>query len=157
MLIQMPRPHPAQRSNESKAAKVPQNIGGEDNIVSVDACITRLRLVVKDEKAVKDSELKKLGASGVMRLGQGAVQIVFGPQAESIKDDIKEIMKNKETTKRSRLIKVCFFLFSHFRHMQQFIDPRSSVQAFALSPISEVDVNFKLKRRFIIDFLFLFH
>ena len=43
--------------NESKAAKVPQNIGGEDNIVSVDACITRLRLVV-GTKAVKDSELK---------------------------------------------------------------------------------------------------
>ncbi|WP_098746820.1 N-acetylglucosamine-specific PTS transporter subunit IIBC [Paenibacillus sp. EZ-K15] len=80
-------------SKESKAAKVLQNIGGEDNIVSVDACITRLRLVVKDEKAVKDSELKKLGASGVMRLGQGAVQVVFGPQAESIKDEIKDIMK----------------------------------------------------------------
>ncbi|PJN55922.1 PTS system glucose-specific EIICBA component [Paenibacillus sp. GM2FR] len=80
-------------SNESKAAKVLQNIGGADNITSIDACITRLRLVVKDEKAVKDSELKKLGASGVMRLGQGAVQVVFGPQAESIKDDIKEIMK----------------------------------------------------------------
>lgn len=80
-------------SNESKAAKVLANIGGEDNIVSVDACITRLRLVVKDEKAVKDSELKKLGASGVMRLGQGAVQVVFGPQAESIKDEIKDIMK----------------------------------------------------------------
>lgn len=80
-------------SNESKAVKVLANIGGEDNIISVDACITRLRLVVKDEKAVKDSELKKLGASGVMRLGQGAVQVVFGPQAESIKDDIKEIMK----------------------------------------------------------------
>ncbi|GIO96465.1 PTS acetylglucosamine transporter subunit IIB [Paenibacillus lautus] len=80
-------------SKESKAAKVLANIGGEDNIVSVDACITRLRLVVKDEKAVKDSELKKLGASGVMRLGQGAVQVVFGPQAESIKDDIKDILK----------------------------------------------------------------
>ncbi|EGG37341.1 N-acetylglucosamine-specific PTS transporter subunit IIBC [Paenibacillus sp. HGF5] len=79
-------------SNESKAAKVLQNIGGEDNITSIDACITRLRLVVKDEKAVKDSELKKLGASGVMRLGQGAVQVVFGPQAESIKDEIKKMM-----------------------------------------------------------------
>ena len=45
-------------SNESKAAKVLQNIGGADNITSIDACITRLRLVVKDEKAVKDSELK---------------------------------------------------------------------------------------------------
>ncbi|MGW8820732.1 N-acetylglucosamine-specific PTS transporter subunit IIBC [Paenibacillus lautus] len=79
-------------SNESKAAKVLQNIGGADNITSIDACITRLRLVVKDEKAVKDSELKKLGASGVMRLGQGAVQVVFGPQAESIKDEIKKMM-----------------------------------------------------------------
>ncbi|MEF7437640.1 N-acetylglucosamine-specific PTS transporter subunit IIBC [Paenibacillus lautus] len=79
-------------SNESKAAKVLQNIGGADNITSIDACITRLRLVVKDEKAVKDSELKKLGASGVMRLGHGAVQVVFGPQAESIKDEIKKMM-----------------------------------------------------------------
>ncbi|MGO4789899.1 N-acetylglucosamine-specific PTS transporter subunit IIBC [Paenibacillus sp. 2KB_20] len=80
-------------SNESKAAKVLANIGGADNITSIDACITRLRLVVKDEKAVNDSELKKLGASGVMRLGQGAVQVVFGPAAESIKDEIKDIMK----------------------------------------------------------------
>ncbi|WP_055105744.1 PTS transporter subunit EIIC [Paenibacillus ihumii] len=79
-------------SRASKAAKVLENIGGADNIVSIDACITRLRLVVKDEKEVKDSELKKLGASGVMRLGQGAVQVVFGPQAESIKDEIKKMM-----------------------------------------------------------------
>lgn len=79
-------------SNDSKAAKVLKNIGGADNITSIDACITRLRLVVKDEKAVNDSELKKLGASGVMRLGQGAVQVVFGPAAESIKDEIKKMM-----------------------------------------------------------------
>ncbi|MGG3505431.1 PTS transporter subunit EIIC [Paenibacillus lautus] len=79
-------------SGESKAAKVLANIGGPENITSIDACITRLRLVVKDDKAVKDSELKKLGASGVMRLGQGAVQVVFGPQAESIKEDIKKMM-----------------------------------------------------------------
>ncbi|MGG3279574.1 N-acetylglucosamine-specific PTS transporter subunit IIBC [Paenibacillus solani] len=79
-------------SGESKAAKVLANIGGPENITSIDACITRLRLVVKDEKAVKDAELKKLGASGVMRLGQGAVQVVFGPQAESIKDDIKKML-----------------------------------------------------------------
>lgn len=79
-------------SAESKAAKVLANIGGPENITSIDACITRLRLVVKDDKAVKDSELKKLGASGVMRLGQGTVQVVFGPQAESIKDDIKKLL-----------------------------------------------------------------
>ena len=55
MLIQMPVPI---RRAMSPRRPRSQNIGGEDNIVSVDACITRLRLVVKDEKAVKDSELK---------------------------------------------------------------------------------------------------
>jgi len=78
--------------NDSRAAKVLANIGGEDNIVSVDACITRLRLVVKDDKAVNDSALKSLGAAGVMRLGQGAVQVVFGPKSEQLKDEIKNMI-----------------------------------------------------------------
>ncbi|OOC62200.1 N-acetylglucosamine-specific PTS transporter subunit IIBC [Paenibacillus ihbetae] len=77
--------------NDSQAAKVLANIGGEDNIVSIDACITRLRLVVKDDKAVNDSALKSLGAAGVMRLGQGAVQVVFGPKSEQLKDEIKNM------------------------------------------------------------------
>lgn len=79
-------------SASSRAAKILENIGGPSNIRNIDACITRLRLIVNDEKAVKDSALKQLGASGVMRLGQGAVQIVFGPQSEQIKDDIKKLM-----------------------------------------------------------------
>ncbi|MFC6651153.1 PTS transporter subunit EIIC [Paenibacillus rhizoplanae] len=79
-------------SSSSRAAKILENIGGSANIRSIDACITRLRLNVNDDKAVKDSALKQLGASGVMRLGQGAVQIVFGPQSEQLKDDIKKLM-----------------------------------------------------------------
>ncbi|WP_340023315.1 PTS transporter subunit EIIC [Paenibacillus sp. FSL K6-1096] len=79
-------------SGSSRAAKILENIGGPENIRSIDACITRLRLNVADEKAVKDAALKQLGASGVMRLGQGAVQIVFGPQSEQIKDEIKKLM-----------------------------------------------------------------
>ncbi|WP_379136351.1 PTS transporter subunit EIIC [Paenibacillus sp. sgz500958] len=79
-------------SASSRAAKILENIGGPSNIRNIDACITRLRLIVNDEKAVKDAALKQLGASGVMRLGQGAVQIVFGPQSEQIKDDIKKLM-----------------------------------------------------------------
>ncbi|MEK3793789.1 PTS transporter subunit EIIC [Paenibacillus sp. FSL R7-0204] len=79
-------------SSSSRAAKILENIGGPGNIRSIDACITRLRLNVNDDKAVKDSALKQLGASGVMRLGQGAVQIVFGPQSEQLKDDIKKLM-----------------------------------------------------------------
>ncbi|MBT2290916.1 PTS transporter subunit EIIC [Paenibacillus albidus] len=79
-------------SGSSRAAQILDHIGGAENIRSIDACITRLRLVVNDEKAVKDTALKQLGASGIMRLGQGAVQIVFGPQSEQIKDDIKKLM-----------------------------------------------------------------
>lgn len=75
-----------------KAANVLANLGGKDNIVSVDACITRLRLVVKDEKEVNDAALKGLGASGVMRLGSGAVQVIFGTQSERLKDEINKIM-----------------------------------------------------------------
>lgn len=77
---------------DSRAAKILTQIGGPSNIESVDACITRLRLVVKDDKAVNDAALKLLGASGVMRLGKGAVQVVFGPQSEAIKDEIKKML-----------------------------------------------------------------
>lgn len=80
-------------STSSRAARILENIGGAGNIRSMDACITRLRLIVHNDKAVKDSALKQLGASGVIRLGQGVVQIVFGPQSEQIKDDIQKLMK----------------------------------------------------------------
>jgi len=79
-------------ATDNRSAKILANIGGPENIESVDACITRLRLVVKDDKQVNDAALKQLGASGVMRLGKGAVQVVFGPQSEAIKDDIKKML-----------------------------------------------------------------
>lgn len=79
-------------STSSLPAQILAQIGGADNIVSIDACITRLRLILKDDKAVNDNALKQLGASGVMRLGQGAVQVVFGTRSESIKDEIIKIM-----------------------------------------------------------------
>lgn len=79
-------------SADTKAGKVLAEIGGTDNIESIDACITRLRLVVRDDKAVNDQALKQLGASGVMRLGGGAVQVIFGTQSEILKDEIKKLM-----------------------------------------------------------------
>jgi PTS system N-acetylglucosamine-specific IIC component len=77
---------------DDKAGRVLAALGGSDNIESIDACITRLRLIVKDEKAVNDAELKKLGAAGVMRLGKGAVQAIFGTQSERLKEQIKKRM-----------------------------------------------------------------
>ncbi|MDO3410874.1 PTS transporter subunit EIIC [Saccharibacillus sp. CPCC 101409] len=76
----------------SRASQILENIGGPSNIMDIDACVTRLRLVVADDKAVNDAALRKLGASGVMRLGQGAVQVVFGTQSEQIKSDIEKLL-----------------------------------------------------------------
>ncbi len=77
--------------SRDKAAQVLVAIGGKQNVKDIDACITRLRLVVHDEKAVDDQALKALGAAGVMRLGQGSVQVVFGTQSEQLKDEIKKL------------------------------------------------------------------
>jgi PTS system N-acetylglucosamine-specific IIC component len=78
-------------SMHDKAQAVLSLIGGKENVVSVDACITRLRLVLKDDKIVNEKGLKDLGAAGVMKLGQGSVQVVFGTQSEVLKDEIKKL------------------------------------------------------------------
>ncbi|WP_234122739.1 glucose PTS transporter subunit IIA [Clostridium hydrogenum] len=74
-----------------KAAKVLEAIGGKDNIRGLDACITRLRLNLNDTSAVDGKTLRALGAAGIMTSGD-SVQVVFGTEAEKIKDDIKAII-----------------------------------------------------------------
>lgn len=59
-------------------------IGGASNVVSIDACITRLRLTLKDAEIVDSVAAKNLGASGVIKLNQKNLQIVVGPRAELI-------------------------------------------------------------------------
>ena len=65
-------------------------IGGAANVVNVDACITRLRLTVKDADQVNAAAAKSLGASGVIKLNQQNVQIVVGPKAELIADSLRQ-------------------------------------------------------------------
>ncbi|URZ17758.1 glucose PTS transporter subunit IIA [Clostridium felsineum] len=77
----------------AKAAKVLEAIGGKDNIKVLDACITRLRLNLKDSSKVDKATLKALGAAGIMT-AEDSVQVVFGTEAERIKDDIKAIIEN---------------------------------------------------------------
>ncbi|OPJ64126.1 glucose PTS transporter subunit IIA [Clostridium oryzae] len=84
---------PINAQGSEKAVRVLEAIGGKDNIKVLDACITRLRLNLKDTSLVDDSTLKALGAAGVMKAGD-SVQVVFGTQAERIKDDIKTIIAN---------------------------------------------------------------
>ncbi|MHB9836608.1 PTS glucose transporter subunit IIBC [Paraburkholderia terrae] len=66
--------------------------GGRANITSLDACITRLRISVKDPALVNDARLKALGAAGVVRVGNG-VQAIFGPLSENMKTDMQEYLK----------------------------------------------------------------
>ncbi|HEX7056748.1 MAG TPA: N-acetylglucosamine-specific PTS transporter subunit IIBC [Bacilli bacterium] len=75
-----------------KAGSILKAIGGTENVTHIDACITRLRLTLKDEQAIQEAELKRLGAAGIMKLGQGNVQIVFGPESELLRDEMQKLM-----------------------------------------------------------------
>ena len=73
-----------------------EGLGGNDNIVTLDCCATRLRVTVKDESLVSDDILKASGARGVIRRG-GGVQVVYGPQVSVIKSELEDYMKlNRE-------------------------------------------------------------
>jgi PTS system glucose-specific IIC component len=65
--------------------------GGKQNIENLDACITRLRVTVKDVALVNKDELKKLGAAGVVVSGNG-VQAIFGTKSDNLKTDMENYM-----------------------------------------------------------------
>ena len=75
-------------SQGGKAQDLVLAFGGRGNIANLDACITRLRVIVKDQAKVDDAKLKALGAQGVMRVANG-VQAVFGPLSENLKTDME--------------------------------------------------------------------
>lgn len=83
----------SKKSTESgQAIRIIKLLGGKDNIIDVDACMTRLRVTVKDlEKVVGLEAWKKEGALGLMKKGNG-VQAVYGPKADVLKSDILDIL-----------------------------------------------------------------
>jgi glucose PTS system EIICBA or EIICB component len=84
------------------AGELPYNIleamGGQENIAHLDACITRLRVSVNDVKNVDKNRLKKLGASGVLEVGDN-IQAIFGPRSDSIKSQMQDIISGKAPRK----------------------------------------------------------
>ncbi len=81
---------------DEKAILVLEALGGASNLVHVDACITRLRLEVKDNVKVNEAELKKLGAAGLIKVGANGVQVIFGVQSDLLKDQIRQLLKQDE-------------------------------------------------------------
>jgi len=78
-------------SNEAKAFI--KALGGKENILQTDACITRLRMKVKKSASLEDETFMHLGAKGVIRPDNSTIQIVLGTRAEAIAEEIREALK----------------------------------------------------------------
>ncbi|ADG11580.1 PTS N-acetyl-D-glucosamine transporter [Caulobacter segnis] len=72
-----------------RGADFVQALGGATNLASVDACTTRLRLIVADQAAVSEAALKALGARGIVRPSDKALQVVLGPIADAVAGEIR--------------------------------------------------------------------
>jgi glucose PTS system EIICBA or EIICB component len=79
----------------SRPAQVLAAFGGAENVQNIDACITRLRITVHDKKQVDVGRLKRLGAAGVLEVGNN-MQAVFGTESDSLKEQIKRVMARGE-------------------------------------------------------------
>jgi PTS system N-acetylglucosamine-specific IIC component len=96
--LQTPGREPADSEAQSPLAAMPaiargaafvKALGGAGNLTSVDACATRLRLIVASQAAIDEPALKRLGARATVRVSSDALQVVLGPIADQIADEIR--------------------------------------------------------------------
>ncbi|WP_096272504.1 glucose-specific PTS transporter subunit IIBC [Paucisalibacillus globulus] len=80
-------------SKEGRPYAIINALGGEENLVNVDNCATRLRVTVKDGEKVDKAALQQTGSKGVLVKGDG-VQVVYGPQVSVIKNEIEEVLED---------------------------------------------------------------
>ena len=73
----------------SKAQQIVDALGGFDNIVEIEPCITRLRCEVEDSSLVDEAALKATGAHGVVTVGD-TIQVVVGPNADTLASDLED-------------------------------------------------------------------
>jgi N-acetylglucosamine PTS system EIICBA or EIICB component len=83
---------PAERTDALVAA-----LGGPRNLVEVQACTTRLRLVLADSRLIDERALKRLGARGVLRTGAQGLQVVLGPEADQVAGHIRDALRRVTT------------------------------------------------------------
>ena len=76
----------------SIAKTVMEGLGGKGNITSVDNCITRLRLEIKDYTLVDENTIKSAGVAGVIRPSKTSVQVIVGTQVQHVADEFKKLM-----------------------------------------------------------------
>lgn len=66
-------------------------LGGKDNVISIDNCVTRLRLEVKDQTIVDESKIKSAGIAGIIRPGKNSIQVVVGTKVQFVADEFKKL------------------------------------------------------------------
>jgi len=74
------------------ASIVLEGLGGKDNVTSLDNCITRLRLEVKDYTLVDEKKIKSAGVAGIMRPSKTAVQVIIGTKVQFVADEMKKML-----------------------------------------------------------------
>lgn len=77
----------------SVAATILDGLGGKNNVISLDNCITRLRIEIKDYTAVDEKKIKSSGVSGVIRPNKTNVQVIVGTQVQFVADEMKYMLK----------------------------------------------------------------
>ncbi|SAK83615.1 N-acetylglucosamine-specific PTS transporter subunit IIBC [Caballeronia ptereochthonis] len=92
-----PLPGAAASASGTRASKYIAALGGASNLTLVDACTTRLRLSVADTEKVSEAQLKTIGARGVLKRGATNVQVIIGPEADLIADEIRGELEHSST------------------------------------------------------------
>ncbi|MCB2298693.1 N-acetylglucosamine-specific PTS transporter subunit IIBC [Clostridium tagluense] len=75
------------------ASIILEGVGGKENVVSIDNCVTRLRLEIKDQVNVNEKIIKSSGAMGVMRPGKTSLQVIVGTKVQFVADEFKKLCK----------------------------------------------------------------
>ena len=75
------------------ASLILEGVGGKANVASIDNCITRLRLEIKDYTAVDEKKIKSAGVAGVIRPSKTAVQVIIGTKVQFVADEFKKLCK----------------------------------------------------------------
>lgn len=81
----------ADNNYTAMAEKIMEGIGGKENVASIDYCITRLRLEVKDYTVINEKVIKQAGVAGIIRPGKTSVQVVIGTQVQFVADEFKKL------------------------------------------------------------------
>lgn len=79
-------------NHEYMAKKILENIGGKENVITNDHCMTRLRLELKDTDKVNEERIKRTGAHGVIKVDKRSVQIVIGSEATTVKKELDKLL-----------------------------------------------------------------